>query len=261
VQLLITNDDGIAGPGLHALAEAMLHAGHRIVVAAPARDCSGQSASIGPVHVSGQVLYERVDLDGIEAEAVAVDGPPALAVMAGCLGGFGPQPDVVVAGINAGANTGRAVLHSGTVGAALTAANFGVPGLAVSQAGLGSYHWESAARWAVALVEQAAVLPRPAVLNLNVPNRPLADIPGLRQAGLEPGGVVHSSVVERPPGGVLELHLRRQGPAAEGSDFALLEKGFATLTDLLGPASAGVELAPACLRAEREVMVAGRMSA
>lgn len=261
MQLLVTNDDGISAPGLHALAGALVAAGHHVVVAAPARDCSGQSASIGPVHLSGQVLYERVALEGVDVEAFSVEGPPALAVMAGCVGGFGPVPDLVVSGINAGANTGRAVLHSGTVGAALTAANFGVPGLAVSLAGRGSYRWASAAGWATVLVDQAAGLPRPSVLNLNVPNLALAEILGLGQADLEPGGVVQSGVVERPSGGVLELHFQRQGPPAEGSDTALLEEGYATLTALVGPAAAGLDLAPLCRRAERSLSSARRIPA
>ena len=261
MQLLVTNDDGISAPGLHALAGALVDAGHQVLVAAPDRDCSGQSASIGPVHLSGQVVYERVDIEGVDAEAVSVEGPPALAVMAACLGGFGPAPDLVVAGINAGANTGRAILHSGTVGAALTAANFGVPGLAVSQAGRGSYQWASAALWAVALVDHAAALQQLAVLNLNVPNLALPEIRGLRQAALEAGGVVQSGVAERPTGGVLELQFQRLGPPAEGSDSALLAEGYATLTALLGPAAAGLDLAPVCRRAERSLTSARRIPA
>jgi 5'-nucleotidase len=253
VQLLVTNDDGVSAPGLHALAGALVRAGHRVVVAAPARDCSGQSASIGPVHLSGQVAFERVEIDGLAAETLAIDGPPALAVMAACLGGFGPLPDLVVAGINAGANTGRAVLHSGTVGAALTAANFGIPGLAVSQAGRSDYHWAAAAAWAVALLDEAVALDRPAVLNLNVPNRDMPDIQGLRPATLEPGGVVQSGVIEQPSGGVLELNFRRMADPAEGSDTALLEQGWATLTAVVGPASADVDVTQACRRVGRSM--------
>ena len=75
----------------------------------------------------------RVELPGLAGvPAYALDGAPGLCVLAARLGGFGDPPDVVMSGINPGCNTGRAVLHSGTVGAALTAANFGVRGLAVS---------------------------------------------------------------------------------------------------------------------------------
>jgi 5'-nucleotidase len=133
VRVLVTNDDGVASPGLHALARALVDVGCDVVVVAPDREMSGSAAAIGQVHVEAGVDAERIDLprlDGVPAYAVA--GPPGLCVLTARLGGFGDPPDVVVSGINPGCNTGRAVLHSGTVGAALTAANFGCRGLAVS---------------------------------------------------------------------------------------------------------------------------------
>jgi 5'-nucleotidase len=133
MKVLVTNDDGVASPGLHALARALVDDGHDVIVVAPDREMSGSAAAIGQVHVEGGIDAERVDLprlDGVLAYAVA--GPPGLCVLTARLGGFGDPPDLVVSGINPGCNTGRAVLHSGTVGAALTAANFGCRGLAVS---------------------------------------------------------------------------------------------------------------------------------
>jgi 5'/3'-nucleotidase len=133
MRVLVTNDDGVASPGLHALARALVDENHDVVVVAPDREMSGSAAAIGQVHVEVGIDAERIDLprlDGVPAYAVA--GPPGLCVLTARLGGFGDPPDVVVSGINPGCNTGRAVLHSGTVGAALTAANFGCRGLAVS---------------------------------------------------------------------------------------------------------------------------------
>jgi 5'-nucleotidase len=133
MKVLVTNDDGIDAPGLHALARALVADGRDVVVVAPARDMSGSGAAIGQVHLDQSIDARRVelpDLDGVPA--YALDGAPGLCVLAARLGGFGEPPDVVMSGINPGCNTGRAVLHSGTVGAALTAANFGVRGLAVS---------------------------------------------------------------------------------------------------------------------------------
>src|SRR4029077_17041832 len=99
MRVLVTNDDGIGSPGLHALVGAIAADGHDAVIAAPAADCSGFGAAIGPLHLSGQTSFGGADgLCGVDA--VAVDGPPALAVLAGCLGGFGPRPGVVVSGIN-----------------------------------------------------------------------------------------------------------------------------------------------------------------
>lgn len=133
MKVLVTNDDGVESAGLHALVRALVADGRDVVVAAPDRDMSGSGAAIGQIHVDEHIDAERVELPGLPGvPAYAVDGPPGLCVLAARLGGFGDPPDVVVSGINPGCNTGRAVLHSGTVGAALTAANFGVRGLAVS---------------------------------------------------------------------------------------------------------------------------------
>jgi 5'-nucleotidase len=133
MKVLVTNDDGVGSAGLHALVRALVDAGHDVVAVAPDRDMSGSGAAIGHLHADDHIDAAPVELPGLAGvPAYAVDGPPALCVLTARLGGFGDPPDIVVSGINPGCNTGRAVLHSGTVGAALTAANFGVRGLAVS---------------------------------------------------------------------------------------------------------------------------------
>lgn len=132
-RVLVTNDDGVESPGLAPLVRAVVQQGHEVVVVAPDRDMSGSAAAIGQIHVDQGVEATPVELEGLAGvPAHAVDGPPGLCVLAARLGGFGDPPELVVSGINPGCNTGRAVLHSGTVGAALTAANFGCRGLAVS---------------------------------------------------------------------------------------------------------------------------------
>jgi 5'-nucleotidase len=242
VRILVTNDDGISAAGLHVLAAAIVDAGHDVLVVAPLADCSGQGAAIGPLHLTGKIEFERVDIDDVDADAIAVDGPPALCVMAACLGGFGAPPEVVVSGINAGANTGRAVLHSGTVGAALTGLNFGLPGVAVSQA-LGEPPRQLAAAAAVAgrvleTVTSVTEPARPAVFNVNVPNLALDAMAGLAPAVLDPGGTVQMALVEREAG-VLELDIprgsRSSSSSVEGTDMQLLEAGYATVTALTGP--------------------------
>jgi 5'-nucleotidase len=132
-RVLVTNDDGVASPGLHALARALVDDGHEVIVVAPDREMSGSAAAIGQVHIDQGIDAERIELPGLDGvPAYALAGPPGLCVLTARLGGFGDPPELVVSGINPGCNTGRAVLHSGTVGAALTAANFGCRGLAVS---------------------------------------------------------------------------------------------------------------------------------
>src|SRR5580698_3223634 len=107
--------------------------GHDVVVVAPMIDYSGAGAAVGPVHSRDGVDYEAHAIEGLgDMPTYGIDGPPALAVILACVGGFGPRPDLVLSGINLGVNVGRSALHSGTVGAALTAAHFGLRSVAVS---------------------------------------------------------------------------------------------------------------------------------
>ena len=246
MRILVTNDDGIQAPGLLPLARAVAAAGHDVVAAAPLEDMSGSGAAIGRMHADETIDVEPVELEGLEGvPCFGVDGPPALAVMAARLGGFGDPPDVVVSGINPGPNTGRSVLHSGTVGAALTGANFGVSGLAVSM-GVGEvYQWETAATLAVSALEWLLGRPKRTVLNLNVPNVPLADVRGVREATLAPFGTVRAALVESQGGG-LQMELAEHGmELPPDSDTALVRAGYAAVTALLGitAAEGGAEVA------------------
>ena len=128
--ILVTNDDGIDSVGLHVLARALRSLG-RVTIVAPDREFSGAGAAIGPLHLH-QPIIDEVEIDGIDS-SWTIDGPPALCVFYARMGAFGFRPDIVVSGINPGANLGRAVYHSGTIGATLTARNGNIPGVAVSQ--------------------------------------------------------------------------------------------------------------------------------
>jgi len=93
VRVLVTNDDGVFAPGIASLALAVASDGHDVIVAAPSGECSGAGAALGPLHLTGKIAYSTVILAGLEQIPVrAVDGPPALAVLSACLGGFGPPP-------------------------------------------------------------------------------------------------------------------------------------------------------------------------
>ena len=144
----------------------------------------GAGAALGALHLL-QPEVRRAHVDGID-EAWTVNGPPGLCVMFARLGVFGPI-DLVVAGINPGANVGRAIYHSGTVGAALTARNGGISGVAVSQAVTGfgvegqgwdemiaDQRWDTAAAVGAEVVAAVLATPpdEPVVVNVNVPNLP-----------------------------------------------------------------------------------------
>lgn len=196
MRILVTNDDGIDSVGLHVLARAMRPFGD-VVIAAPDQEYSGAGAAIGALHLIQPEVHKR-SVDGID-ESWAVSGPPALCVFFARLGLYGKPFDLVVAGINPGANVGRSVYHSGTVGAAITARNSGISGIAVSQAVTGfgiegqgwddavkGQKWDSAASIAARVVEGfiANKPVEPVVLNINVPNLDIADIKGWRRTGI-----------------------------------------------------------------------------
>ena len=193
MRIVVTNDDGIDSVGLHKLAGAMLGFGE-VVIVAPDSEYSGAGAAVGALHLIRPEVH-KVPSPVLGAEAWSVDGPPALCVMFARLGVFGGVPDLVVSGINPGANVGRAVYHSGTIGAALTARSGRISGIAISQdvAGggfdgqsmdqmLALQKWDSAAEIAALVVEGfLANQPKdPVVLNVNVPNLASADMKGWR---------------------------------------------------------------------------------
>jgi 5'-nucleotidase len=251
MRILLTNDDGVNAPGLAVLARSFAEAGHEVIVVAPMTEASGAGAGIGPAHLREHGIHaESVRPDGLDGiEVIAVDALPALIVLTACMGGFGPLPDLVATGINPGRNVGRAIMHSGTVGAALTCAPFGLTGLATSiQAGTvpsSSYefddgapiHFETAAALAVGFANLFAKAPPGTVLNLNVPNLPLKDILGIRRAPLASTGLILSTSVEsRQPGVQLDLcpnqPLRAQPDRLVESDDTLTEIGWAVVTPL-----------------------------
>lgn len=250
MRILLTNDDGIDSVGLHVLARAMRPHGD-VVIAAPDREFSGASAALGTLHLIKPEV-RRVTVEGID-EAWSVSGPPALCVMFSRLGAFGLPFDLVVAGINPGANVGRSVYHSGTIGAALTARNGLVSGVAVSQSviGLGvegqgwdemliGQEWDTAAAVAAAFVEGliANIPADPVVVNLNVPNVPLAEVKGWRHArvGLEPPRKVSKAVLEPKIGQKDAYTVGMQwGDALDlppDSDGGLVEAGYVAVTYL-----------------------------
>lgn len=242
---LVTNDDGIESPGLCALANAALSAGMEVVVAAPAEEASGSSAAItgtGTVAVTGHTDRSRIQVERRElakvpgAPAFAVRAAPGLIALLAVHRAFGPPPDIVLSGINRGANIGRVILHSGTVGAALTAGVNGIRALAVSlDVGLHSaaQHWETAAKIVKVVLPRLMAQAPGAVFNLNVPNVPEDELPELREATLAPFGIVQTTMTE-PAEGEVRLTVRELEQTPEsGSDAALLGAGFATLTNVV----------------------------
>lgn len=245
-RVLVTNDDGIESEGLQVLARHLEGAGHDVMVVAPDGDFSGSGASLGLLGPGTALGVRRVAIDGLASERTwALAGPPALTVVATLLGGFGELPDLVVSGINAGLNTGRSVLHSGTVGAALTAQNFGLSALAVSvgssAADSAPWQWDTAASIAVETLSLVVDAPARSVLNLNVPGVGRSDVRGMRWARLAPFGAVRASVLGADDASLqFELVATDEQPDAR-TDQGTVDEGWASLTTLVGVAEAWPE--------------------
>jgi 5'-nucleotidase len=238
-RVLVTNDDGIEFAGLHSLAIALHDAGYDALVVAPNRDNSGIGAAIGLVHADQHLDVEKVALPGGESfPAYAIDGPPGLCVCASRLGAFGEPPDIVVSGINPGCNTGRAILHSGTVGAALTAQSFGCSAIAVSVDAAQPWRFDTAAKVAIDVLPMLLGAPPRSVLNLNVPALDYDAVLGVRWARLAAFGSVRAAIAESENGG-LQFEPRASGVTAPpDSDQGLIDAGFAALTTIVGVAEA-----------------------
>jgi len=232
VHILVTNDDGVESPGIRVLTVALAAAGHDVVVVAPTSERSGTGASIGLMHRSNPIPCRTTSWPELPKVPVhAIDAPPAAATYVGCLGAFGPRPDIVVSGINRGANTGHLVIHSGTVGAALTAAALGLPAIAVSLAFDVDLHWETAAAVATAAVPWTAERSQPPrLLNINTPTCPLIELRGVQETVLAPYQELWETHAD--PYEVRLEYVGRGADPPDGTDVAALRAGYASVTQL-----------------------------
>jgi 5'-nucleotidase len=231
LRVLITNDDGYQAPGIRALAPAIAELGYDVLVVAPLEDESGVgSARAGMV---GRPIRTASEEEG-GVTYIGVEGTPALAVTLASVGAFGRAPDLVVSGINRGHNIGVPIFHSGTVAAALTAAGQGLSAVAISIDSEDPAHWQTSATVAAEALTWIVSEPAGTVLTINVPDRPLDQLAGVRHASLAP--IKRSRIVgTTAPNGepMIQLETPRPGAVAD-SDEALLTAGFVTVTPIIG---------------------------
>jgi 5'-nucleotidase len=190
MHILVTNDDGIDSPGLWALAGALRSAGlGQVTIVAPEGEQSGTGMSLPPRAEHHIRAVPAPDPAHADIAAFAFSGTPAGCVTAGMLSGVCATPDVVVSGINRGLNSGSNVLLSGTVGAAMVAALWGLPAMAVSLQFVG----DAPMPWATAAWAATRLFPLldglrargPLVLNVNVPHiHDIAELRGFRQTSI-----------------------------------------------------------------------------
>lgn len=246
MRALVTNDDGIDTVGLRTLTQVAVKAGLDVIVAAPHVERSGSSASLTALEEGGRLMIREERLEGLDGiRALGVEATPGFIAFAAAHKAFGPAPDIVLSGVNHGPNTGNAVLHSGTVGAALTARTHGTSSLAVSNVAPQPRHWETAA----AMAERALawllenIGDEPLTLSVNVPDVAVTECRGLRAARLASFGAVQAEVRESGEDYVTMTFSEVDEELEPGTDAYLLAHGWATVTSLAAPCEAdGLDL-------------------
>jgi len=230
--ILLTNDDGIDAPGLAALRRALDPLG-TVLTLAP----DGNRSAIARSITIGRPLHARETRFAGEFSGYALDGTPADCVRAAALGFFGEKPEIVVAGANMGANLGDDVAYSGTVAAALEGALLGLPAVAISVQGMTPRHFDDAARLAAPVVERVLAdgLPHGLVLNVNLPDLPVAEVRGVQVTRLGCASVHERILVETGDGAVKRYTIHSEARDCDneaGTDFAALAHGYISITPL-----------------------------
>ena len=226
MKILVSNDDGYLATGINVLTDALSEIADVIVVA-PDRNRSAASNSL--------TLNDPLRVSKVAENRYRVNGTPSDCVHLALTGFLEEEPDLVVSGINHGANLGDDVIYSGTVAAAMEGRFLGLPTIAVSL--VGHKHFDTAARVATELVQRLEKdpLPKEFIFNVNVPDVPYEELTGIRVCRL---GFRHKSepvVKDQDPHGRTIFWV---GPAGdnqeegEGTDFHALEQGAASITPL-----------------------------
>lgn len=229
MRILVSNDDGYNAPGLQALVDALAGLGELTVVA-PETNHSGASNSL----TLNRPLTVRTASNGF----IYVNGTPSDCVHVALTGGLMEgRPDLVVSGINNGANMGDDTLYSGTVAAATEGYLFGIPAIAFSLVEKGWEHIDSAARAARQVVERqlAKPLAAPVLLNVNIPNLPFEQLTGFQVTRLGKRHPSEPVVRTTTPYGDPVYWIGPVGLAADaapGTDFHAVAQGAVAITPL-----------------------------
>lgn len=228
MRILLSNDDGYFAPGLAALAEALSPFGE-VVVVAPERDRSGASNSL----TLDRPLTVRKTANGFSY----VNGTPTDCVHLAVTGLLEHLPDMVVSGINEGANMGDDTIYSGTVAAATEGFLLGIPSFAVSLTSKSGRHYATAARIAAQMVERFRVdpIPQPVLLNINVPDVPFEALAGLSITRLGKRHKAQPAVLSRDPRDNVVYWVGAAGNAqddGEGTDFHAVAQNRVSVTPL-----------------------------
>lgn len=228
MHILVSNDDGYRAPGIAVLAEA-LAVDYKVSVVAPERNCSGASNSL--------TLERGLRACQVAENSYYVDGTPTDTVHLAVTGLLKNMPDMVVSGINAGANMGDDVLYSGTVAAAMEGRHLGLPAIAVSMDSYTPEYFVTAATAVVQLLKNISQVSFAAntILNINVPDIPWSEIKGFKATRLGNRHKSEGMIVQDDPRGDPMYWVGPPGAAqdaGEGTDFHAVSQHYVSITPL-----------------------------
>ncbi len=228
MRILVSNDDGFLAPGLSTLAKVLSEIAE-VTVVAPDRNRSGASNSL--------TLVNPLRVTTTENGFIAVNGTPTDCVHLAVTGLLKDMPDMVVSGINEGANLSDDVLYSGTVAAATEGRFLGLPSIAVSLLGPKCQHYETAADVAKKLVLHLRKdpLPKFTILNVNVPDLPIEEVRGFQVTRLGTRHIAEPTIKTVDPRGRRIYLVGKPGPeedAGPGTDFFAVNEGYVSITPL-----------------------------
>lgn len=230
MRILLSNDDGYEAPGINALAQTLQEIAE-ITIVAPERDRSGASNSL--------TLEMPIRARRLGDNLIRVDGTPTDCVHLAITGLLDHEPDMVISGINAGANMGDDVLYSGTVAAAMEGRFLGLPAIAVSLAGSGYRftHYATAAQVTRLFIDRlgADPLPQDTILNINVPDLPFADLSGYQATRLGHRHKAEPVIKAEDPRGRDIYWVGPPGAeqdAGPGTDFYAVRNGYVSVSPI-----------------------------
>lgn len=228
MRILLSNDDGYFAPGLIALAEALSDLGD-VVVVAPEQNRSGASNSL--------TLDRPLSLKRAPGGFYFVNGTPTDCVHLAVTGMLEMMPDIIVSGINLGANMGDDTIYSGTVAAATEGYLLGIPSIAISLTSFEGENFAAAGRVARELVERHMRQPlrEPVLLNVNIPDIPYSELNGFEVTRLGRRHKAEPVVKTISPRNETLYWIGAAGAAADagpGTDFNAVERGFVSITPL-----------------------------
>ena len=236
MKILLSNDDGYFAPGIQTVFQALRQniEFSRLDIMAPERNRSAASNSLTLLEPLRMNLHANLSDDN-RCHVYSVNGTPTDCVHLGMNGGLDYQPDIVLSGINAGANMGDDVLYSGTVAAATEGRFLGKPSVAISLCG--DQFFDTAAYVLLKFLQDmpSITLAQDTIININVPDVPLAELKGIKVTRLGKRHISEPIVKQNDPRGLPIYWIGPAGEAAdagEGTDFHAVEHGYASVTPL-----------------------------